>query len=406
MKKVIVIGGGAAGLMAAYSASFDNEVILLEKNGECGKKLNICGKGRGNVTNSASLNEFVAAFGKNGKFLYSAFSQFFNNDLINFFENNGLDTIEERGGRIFPKSEIARDVRDLFISLLNENNVKIKYGTSAKSIEIKDNKVVGVNIHDGLLKCDSVILATGGLSYPKTGSNGDGYRMARELGHNVTELKPSICPIYSKTSWIKDVVGLSLKNVEVSLVNKNNNKVKRSEFGEMLFTHKGVSGPIILTLSKYLAEEKNIKDFKLILDLKPNLNEEVLYEKLTKEFTSNINLKNYFVKILPKSLAKIFSIICNIDENIKVNKITKNQKLIIISKLKKLEIDISSLSIIDEAIITQGGIDIKEIDSKTLESKLIDNLYFAGEIIDIDAKTGGFNLQAAFSTGFVAGQLK
>lgn len=408
MNKVIIIGGGASGLMAAYSASLqdNNEVILLEKNGECGKKLNICGKGRGNVTNSANIKEFIDAFGINGKFLYSVFSQFFNFDLISFLENNGLDTVEERGGRIFPSTQVAKDVTKLFLNILKKQNVKIKYGTTAKKIITENNKVIGVQIHDGIIKCNNVILATGGKSYPKTGSTGDGYNMAKDLGHTITEIKPSICPILSDEKWISDISGLSLKNVEVSVINKNTHKILKKEFGEMLFTHKGVSGPIILTLSKYITEQSNIKELALKLDLKPAINENELKEKLTREFQCNITVKNYFNKILPKSLASIFSDICCINPDTKVNKITKQDKNIIINNLKNLPINIISLAPIDEAIITKGGIDIKEINPKTLESKLISGLFFCGEVIDIDAKTGGYNLQAAFSTGYVAGQIQ
>ncbi|MBQ0104952.1 MAG: aminoacetone oxidase family FAD-binding enzyme, partial [Armatimonadetes bacterium] len=307
MNKVIIIGGGASGLMAAYSASMqDCEVIILEKNGECGKKLCICGKGRGNITNTAELKDFIEAFGKNGNFLYSAFSQFFNYDLLNFFETNGLRTVEERGGRVFPITEKASDVKNLLVELKKKNNVKIKYGTKAEEIIADNNVVTGVKIHEGIIKCDKVVLATGGLSYPKTGSTGDGYKIAVKLGHTLTELKPSICPILSPEKWIQEIAGLSLKNVEVSLINKNTEKSIFTQFGEMLFTHKGVSGPIILTLSKYLADQNNIKNFYLSLDLKPAINEDELRERLTNDFKSNVSIKNYFRKILPSSLASIF----------------------------------------------------------------------------------------------------
>lgn len=406
MNKTVIIGGGASGLMAAYSASLENnEVILLEKNGECGKKLNICGKGRGNITNTANLKEFIDAFGKNGKFLYGVFSQFFNNDLIDLFENNGLKTITERGGRVFPESQTAKHITLLFLKLLKENNVKIKYGTEAKEIIIQNNKISGVRIHDGIIKCDTVIIATGGKSYPKTGSTGDGYNLAKNLGHHITDLTPSICPILTEISWNKNLAGLSLKNTEVSVID-HNNKILRKEFGEMLFTHKGVSGPVILTLSKYLAEKTNKTDYLIKIDLKPALTYEELKNKLTKEFKSNLSVKNYFHTILPKSLANVFPEICNINPEKKVNIITKYEKQSVIENLKNLKLKITDLAPIDEAIITQGGIELKEINPKTLESKIIENLYFCGEIIDIDAKTGGFNLQAAFSTGYVAGKQK
>jgi len=406
MNKIIIIGGGASGLFAALSASEnpDNDVTILEKNSICGKKLNICGKGRGNITNTAKLNDFVDAFGNNGKFLYSAFSKFFNNDLLRTLEYMGLETITERGGRVFPITEKASDITDTLVNELTSRNVNIKYGIRAKSIKVEDNKVIGVEIFNGIMKCDKLIVATGGMSYPKTGSEGDGYNFAKECGHTITKLSPSICPIISNTPWIIDVAGLSLKNVEAKIVDKNTNKTLTKEFGEMLFTHTGVSGPIILTLSKYIADQTNINNLEIKIDLKPALSFEELNEKFTKEFKSNIILKNYFNSILPKSLAKIFSSIASIDENKKLNLITVKERKIIIDTLKDLTINIKRLAHIDEAIITKGGVSIKEIDPKTMESKIIKNLYFCGEVIDIDAKTGGYNLQAAFSTGYIAGQ--
>ena len=404
MSKVVIIGGGASGLMAAYSASRNknNTVILLERNGECGKKLNICGKGRGNITNIAPIKDFIEAFGQNGKFLYSVFSQFSNNELITLLNDNGLQTIVERGGRVFPKSEIARHIRDFFINQIKDC-VNIKYGTKAEEIIAEDNRIIGVKIHDGIIKCDKVIIATGGKSYPKTGSTGDGYAFAKSVGHNITKLSPSICPILCNDEWIKEVAGLSLKNVELSFYYKD--KLIKSEFGEMLFTHTGISGPIVLTVSKYISEIEDYKNINLSLDLKPALSRGDLYKKLTNEFKSNIIIKNYFNTILPKSLAKIFPQLCNLNPDKKVNIITKEEKYQIIDGIKKLSFSFKSLAPIEEAIVTKGGVDIKEINPKTMESKIVKGLYFCGEVIDIDAKTGGYNLQAAFSTGYVAGKL-
>ena len=403
MIKVVIIGGGPSGLLSAYSASKNGyKVILLEKNGECGKKLNICGKGRGNITNTANIEEFIQAFGKNGSFLYSAFSQFSNNDLIHFLNNNNIETVIERGGRVFPKSQKANDITKFLVSIIKDS-VNIRYGTPANNVITENHKIIGVKIHDGIIKCDKVIIATGGMSYPKCGSTGDGYAIAKDLGHTINEIKPSICPIICDLPYLKSIAGLSLKNVEVSLL--FDKKIIRKEFGEMLWTHTGVSGPIILTISKYISELGLSDKLRLVLDLKPALSIDELYNKFTKEFRCNITIKNYFAKILPKSLSLIFPLICNIDENKKVNIITKEEKKVIANQLKNIDLKIKALSSIDEAIITKGGVDIKEINPKTMESKIISGLYFCGELIDIDAKTGGYNLQAAFSTGYVAGKL-
>jgi len=402
LKKIIIIGGGASGLMAAISASsMGKEVTILERNSACGRKLNICGKGRGNITNTAKIADFIEAFGKNGKFLYSSFSKFFNNDLISYLESLGIKTIEERGGRVFPESQKAQDVTNALVKACQDMKVHIKYGTVVKKIISIDEKISGIEVFGGVMKAHSVIIATGGMSYSKTGSTGDGYIFAKELGHKIISPSPSICPIITQEDFVKEIAGLSLKNVEAKLIEENE-KVLAKEFGEMLFTHKGISGPIILTLSKEISSE-NYDNLKIQIDLKPAISIEEISNSLIKDFRENIMLKTYLLRRLPKSLALVFPHICNIPEDKKVNSINTKERNIILNNLKSLTLTIKSLAPIEEAIVTKGGVCLDEINSQTMESKLIKGLYFAGEVMDIDAKTGGYNLQAAFSTGYVAG---
>lgn len=399
-----MIGGGAAGLFAAAGAAvFGADVTLLEKNSICGKKLNICGKGRGNITNTAKKQDFIEAFGANGKFLYSTFSQFFREDLLWYLESIGIDTVEERGGRVFPKTQKAADVTNALVRWISELGVNIKYGVTAKSIAVENGNLIGVDVFGGIMKSDCVIVATGGLSYSKTGSTGDGYKFAADCGHNIILPKPSICPIITRESWVSLVAGLSLKNVTAA-IKTSDGKVIAKEMGEMLFTHKGLSGPIILTLSKVIADSDNLDKLYISLDLKPAISYEEFDMKLAEDFHSKIIFKNYAEKRLPKSLAVIFPGLCDMNSDRQLHSITLDERRRILSAFKDLTLSIKGLAPIEEAIITKGGVDIKEINPATMESKLLSGLFFAGELIDIDAKTGGYNLQGAFSTGFVAGK--
>lgn len=418
-------------MMSAISATKSgNEVVLLEKNKMLGKKLLITGKGRCNITSSLQMDEFIKNIPGNGRFLYSSFGNFTNIDIINMLKENGVEVKEERGNRIFPVSDKSIDVRDAFARELQKNKVKIKMGVEAKSILQKDGKVIGVKLANGEIeKADKVILATGGKSYPATGSTGDGYAMSKTLGHTITEIKPSLVPLTAlnnenieikivekskyKTSLnlCKNLQGLSLRNVRIEILDENKNKKIYEDFGEMLFTHFGVSGPTILSASSHLLRYKNIEELlkigKIILkiDLKPALSEEKLNDRILRDFETNKNkeIKNSLNELLPQKLIMPIINLLNIDENKKVNSITKEERMELVKLLKNLTIAISGFRGIEEAIITAGGISIKEIDPKTMQSKLVQGLYFAGEIIDVDAYTGGFNLQIAYSTGFTAG---
>ena len=411
--KVIVIGGGPAGMMAAItSAEQGNEVVLIEKNKVLGKKLSITGKGRCNITSSLNIDEFIKNTPGNGKFLFSAFNSFTNKDIIDFIENHGIKTKVERGNRVFPVTDKAQDVVNCFIKKLKALNVSIRLNTVVKDILTDNNKAIGVMTNNEKIKADKIILATGGKSYPLTGSTGDGYKLAKKLGHTITELKPSLVPLVTYEEEIhKSLQGLSLKNVEIKLVDISKNKEIYSDFGEMLFTHFGVSGPIVLSASSHLVRYKNIKELlenkqiKLIIDFKPALSKEKLDQRILRDFEEekNKSFKNSLDKLLPQKLIPEIVNKSNIDPNKKVNSITKEERENLLSILKQFEVTIKDFRPIEDAIITAGGISIKEINPKTMESKIINNLYFAGEIIDVDAYTGGFNLQIAYSTGYVAG---
>ncbi len=418
-------------MMAAISAAKSgNEVILLEKNNMLGKKLLITGKGRCNITSSLEMDEFIKNIPGNGRFLYSSFGNFTNIDIINMLKENGVEVKEERGNRIFPVSDKSIDVRDAFIKELQKNRVKIKTGIEVKNILQKDGKVISVKLANGEKEqADKVILATGGKSYPATGSTGDGYNMAKELGHTINRIKPSLVPLTAindenieikeieksqyKTSLnlCKNLQGLSLRNVKIEIIDENKNKKIYEDFGEMLFTHFGVSGPTILSASSHILRYKNIEELlkngKIILeiDLKPALSEEKLNARILRDFETNKNkeIKNSLNELLPQKLIMPIINLLNIDENKKVNSITKEERIELVKLLKNFQIAISGFRGIEEAIITAGGISIKEIDPKTMQSKLVQGLYFAGEIIDVDAYTGGFNLQIAYSTGYTAG---
>lgn len=417
---VIVIGGGPAGMMSAITAAKENNnVIILEKMNSCGRKLLITGKGRCNITSSLSMDDFIKNTPGNGKFLYSCFQNFTNEDIIQMLKNNGVKTKEERGNRIFPVSDKSLDVLNAFEKEMEKNNVKVITKANVKKINIENKKVTGVTFEkDGLnktFKADKVILATGGKSYSATGSTGDGYKIAEDLGHNIIRIRPSLVPLQTNGRNLKickQMQGLSLRNVKMKLIDSSKNKTIYEDFGELLFTHFGVSGPTILSSSAHLLRYKNVDELlnkgtiKLIIDLKPALDEEKLNLRILRDFEKekNKSFKNSLNDLLPKKMIDTVIELSEIDENKKVNEITKKERMKLIQLLKHYEITISGFRPIEEAIITSGGISIKEINPKTMESKIIQGLYFAGEIIDVDAYTGGFNLQIAYSTGYTAGK--
>ena len=417
--KVVVIGGGPAGMIAAISAAMNNdEVTLLEKMDKCGKKLLITGKGRCNITSSLDMSEFISNVPGNGRFLYSAFSNFTNNDIIKLLEKHGVKVKNERGNRIFPESNRSLDVLNALLAELKQRKVEIKYNSQALDIKVDENAVKSVIYKDKItmqnkeMKADKVILATGGKSYSKTGSNGDGYIISKKLGHNVTQIKPSLVPLICKEKDLcRSLEGLSLRNVKISLINKENKKTIYEDFGEMVFTHLGVSGPTILSSSAHLLRLKNIenllKEDKIVLqiDLKPALDVEMLDHRILKDFNEvkNKQFKNSLDELLPKKMIEPIIKLSGINGEKRVNEITKKERQDLVYLLKNFQITIKEFGNIEEAIITAGGIDIKEVNSSTMESKIIKGLYFAGEILDVDAYTGGFNLQIAYSTGYTAG---
>ena len=417
--RVVVIGGGPAGMMAAISASQNNnEVWLLEKNNKLGKKLLITGKGRCNITSSLDMKNFISNVPGNGKFLYSAFDNYTNIDIINFLKKHGVNVKEERGNRIFPTSDKSVDVLSAFEKELKNKNIKIKFNAKVTDIETKDNEVKYVKYEEEgkqkSIEADKVILATGGKTYPQTGSTGDGYEMAKRLGHTITEIKPSLVPLTTSgvsLELCKEMQGLSLKNVSIKIMDTSKNKLIYEDFGEMLFTHFGISGPTILSASAHLIRYKNIdsllkeQKIKLIIDLKPALSLEKLDTRVQRDFLNNKNkeFKNSLNNLLPQKLISPIIQLSEIDGNEKVNEITKEKRLRLVKLLKNFTIAITGFRPLEEGIVTSGGISIKEINPKTMESKLVKGLFFAGEIIDVDAYTGGFNLQIAYSTGYTAG---
>lgn len=415
--KVIVIGGGPAGMMAAItSAENGNEVILLEKNKSLGKKLLITGKGRCNITSSLPMEDFIKNTPGNGMFLYSAFNKFTNQDIINFLQEQGLSVKEERGNRIFPVTDKSQDVLNCFEKKLKKlKNVKIMYEMQVLEILVDEEKrITGVKCKNKtIIKADKVILATGGKSYPLTGSTGDGYEIAKKLGHTITKIKPSLVPLETYEQDLhQSLQGLSLKNVKIKMVDASKNKQIYEDFGEMLFTHFGVSGPVILSGSAHLVRYKNIdellknKKIKLSIDLKPALTEEKLNDRILRDFEDfkNKNFKNSLDKLLPQKLIPVIIERSGINPDKQVNSITKQERMKIVKLLKEFEVTLKNFRRIEDGIITAGGVSIKEVNPKTMESKLISGLYFAGEILDVDSYTGGFNLQIAYSTGFVAGK--
>ncbi|GCL66712.1 NAD(P)/FAD-dependent oxidoreductase [Veillonella tobetsuensis] len=406
MKQIVVIGGGAAGLMAAVIAGREGaRVILLEKMNMVGKKMGITGKGRCNITNSADISDFIKNTPGNGKFLYGAYERFSNVDLLALLHEWGLKTKVERGGRVFPESDSALEVRNLFMKMLKKYNVTVHLNEAVTKIVTKDNVVTGVVTTKESYACEAVIIATGGASYPLTGSTGDGYRLAEGVGHSITDIRPSLVPIVTEESWVKDIMGLSLRNVEVSIVSKE--KVQAKMFGEMMFTHFGVTGPTILSLSNTvgkLLRKKKTAPIAVSINLKPALTAEVLDKRLQKDFDlySKKQLANGMKDLLPSNLIPIIISLAKLDPAKPINQITKEERHQLCHVLQHMTLTVKGLRPVEEAIVTAGGISLKEFNPKTMESKLVKGLYGAGEVLDIDAFTGGYNLQAAFSTGYVA----
>lgn len=410
---VIVIGGGPAGMLAAISAAkCGDNVTIYEKMNSCGRKLLITGKGRCNITSNLPIDEFIKNIPGNGKFLYSAFQNFNNLDIIKMIEDEGVKTKNERGNRVFPVSDKSQDVLNALLKIIKKHNIVIKTNSKVEKILVENNNAIGIETNGNKIYADKIILATGGKSYPATGSTGDGYNIANKLGHEITKLKASLVPLLTyEVNLCKELQGLSLKNVGIKLKDIDKNKIIYEDFGEMIFTHFGVSGPTILSSSAVILRYKDIenllvnKKIKLIIDFKPALTCEQLDLRIRRDFeeVKNKQFKNSLDKLLPQKLINPIIELSKIDENKKVNEITKEERLKLVNLLKNFEITIKDFGPIEDAIITAGGIDIKQINPKTMESKLVNNLYFAGEIIDVDAYTGGFNLQIAYSTGFTAG---
>ena len=406
MKRVIVIGGGAAGLMAAVISGREGaKVTLFEKMNYVGKKMGITGKGRCNITNACDMSEFIKNTPGNGKFLYGAYERFTNEDLLQLLHDAGLKTKVERGGRVFPASDSALDVRNTFMKLMKHYGVDVHLEEPVKNILVADDAVTGIVTDKETYHADAVVIATGGKSYPATGSTGDGYILAAQVGHKITDIRPSLVPIVIEESWVKDLMGLSLRNVELSVVAKN--KVQAKMFGEMMFTHFGITGPIVLSLSHMvgkLMRKKNIGTIGLDINLKPALSPEILDKRLQKDFDlySKKQLINGMKDLLPSRLIPLIIELAGIDPQKPINQISKEERQQIGYMLQHMPLTVKGLRPVEEAIVTAGGISLKEFNPKTMESKLVEGLYGAGEVLDIDAFTGGYNLQAAFSTGYVA----
>ncbi|MBO5371316.1 MAG: NAD(P)/FAD-dependent oxidoreductase [Lachnospiraceae bacterium] len=405
MKKVIIIGGGPAGMFAALSAAQKgHSVVLLEKNEKLGKKLYITGKGRCNITNAGDMENLFANVMTNRKFLYSAFYAYDNFRVIDFFEEHGVKTKIERGNRVFPVSDHSSDVINALSRALKQAGVEVHLHTKVKELLIEDTCIKGVRLEDGtILNSDAVILATGGFSYQSTGSTGDGYHFAKTCGHKVTDIEPSLVPFTTIESYVTNMQGLALKNVKVTI--KKGKKVVFEDFGEMLFTHFGVSGPLMLSASSIVGKELKKQTLSMTIDLKPALSVEQLDLRLLREFDENKNkqFKNAIHGLLPSKMLPVILELSEIDLEKKVNEITREERSHLIQLLKAFPITLDGLRDFNEAIITRGGISVKEVNPSTMESKIISGLYFAGEVLDLDAMTGGYNLQIAWSTGFLAG---
>ena len=404
MAKVIIIGGGAAGMIAAYSAALTSkQVILLEKNEKLGKKIFITGKGRCNLTNASDMNTVMENVVSNKRFLFSAFKNFTNEDIMNLVENNGTKLKIERGNRVFPVSDHSSDIIKSLENAIRDLHVDIRLNTKVDELIIENDRCIGVTIGKNKIMADAVIVATGGMSYQATGSDGDGYRFAKEAGLSVSKLYPSLVPFNIEGERIKALQGLSLKNIHAYIY--NDKKLVYDEFGEMLFTHFGVSGPVIISASAVIGN-RNIKGYRLSIDLKPALDEEKLDERILRDFTEQKNkaLKNSLNKLFPAKLIDEVIFQSKLDPDKKVNLLTKEERHSLVHATKNLEYVISSTRGFNEAIITKGGVEVSQINPKTMESKKIKGLFFAGEVFDLDAFTGGYNLQIAWSTGYAAGE--
>jgi len=414
MKKVVIVGGGAAGMMAALSAANNKaETILIEKNEKLGKKVYITGKGRCNVTNDCDPETFFSNVVSNPKFLYSAYYGYDCTSVMSLIEQNGCPLKTERGGRVFPVSDHSSDIIRCFSDMLKKAGVDVRLNTKATDLLIKDNSCCGIKVKtnnkEDKICADSVILATGGLSYESTGSTGDGIRWAKNYGHDIKECRPALVPFETKEEWVRDLQGLSLKNVSLDMYDEK--KKMYSGFGEMMFTHFGITGPLVLSASSYYAfyiakKPERGKDIKLNLDLKNALTEEQLDKRIIRDFEkyNNKQFKNSLSDLLPSSMIPVIVRLSGIDPEKAVNLITREERHGLVKILKGLELNISKTRDFNEAIITQGGISVKSINPSTMESKQIRNLYFCGEMMDVDALTGGFNLQIAWSSGHLAGE--
>lgn len=408
MSNIIVIGGGASGMMCAYSFSKNgHNVTIVEQNNKLGKKMYITGKGRCNVTNNSDNEKVMENTLTNPYFLYSALYTFDTQMTMNFFEEMGVPLMTERGNRVFPKSEKASDIIKAMTKALNKNNVKILLNKKVEKINEVDGKVVSVTVDGQEMFADKVVVATGGLSYPMCGSTGDGFKFAKDMGHTVKKLYPSLVPLITDDEDIINLQGLSLKNIElkVYLEKENKKKILFKEQGEMMFTHYGITGPLILKASTKVTDKIGQK-ITATIDFKPALTEDVLDNRLLKDFNKNLNkaFKNSLDELLPQKIIPIVIKRSKIDENKKVNLITKEERKNLLHIIKNFDINITGTTGYKDAVVTKGGVDVKEIDPSTLMSKLVENLYFVGEVLDIDCYTGGFNLQIAFSTGYLAGQ--
>ncbi len=405
MKKVVVIGAGAAGMMAAATAANRGlDVTLLERNHRVGRKLLITGKGRCNITNDCDIEELIENVPTNGKFLYSAFYTFTNTDVIDMFNRLGVATKTERGKRVFPESDKARDIVDALEKMINKEKVNLVLNAKVDKIISKDNKIQKVVLSDKKeIECDAVIVATGGLSYPLTGSTGDGYKFAKSQGHTIIDTKPSLIGIEVQEKFVSDLEKLSLRNIAISVYNSKNKKVY-DDFGELEFTKYGLDGPTIKSASCRMKDTTK-ENYKIVVDLKPALDEEKLDKRVQKDFQKYTNKK--FEKalddLLPKKLIPTIIELSGIDKNIVVHQISREQRKTLVHLLKNLSFTVKRYRPVEEAIVTSGGIKVSEINSSTMESKLVEGLFFAGEVIDVSAYTGGFNLQIAFSTGYLAG---
>ncbi|MDO4337917.1 MAG: NAD(P)/FAD-dependent oxidoreductase [Eubacteriales bacterium] len=405
MNRVAIVGGGPAGMLAGiYAAQNGNEVHLFEKNEKLGKKLYITGKGRCNVTNACDTEELFPAVMSNGKFLYSAFYTYNSHDVMEFFEKAGVPLKVERGNRVFPVSDHSSDIIRALERKLKQEGVKIHLNTEVKRILASDGTVAGVELSDGrIVDADDVIIATGGLSYPSTGSTGDGYRFARETGHKVTELKPSLVPLKTKEEYIPRLQGLSLRNTGLTV--KNGKKVLYKDFGEMMFTHFGVTGPMILSASAHIGKALEKGELSAFLDLKPALTHEQLDARILREFDAapNKQFKNVIGVLFPSSLTPVIMELGGISPDKVIHEISREERLRFGALIKAFPFTIVGMGEFKEAIITRGGISVKEIDPGTMESKIMKCLYFIGEVLDLDAVTGGYNLQIAWSTAYLAG---